>query len=611
MRSLLVEFHRFGKLNVGLLREGDAYLVAAASQPVCEVEMPLDYERFVDLMKPLRYKEAGADRAAALEELGGVITTLLAATHLADLEPEAFPLQLDLVVNAAELAALPFEAALDEQGQPLVVRGKNPIILTRRVRHTFAEKLPDWPARVRVLFAWAAPGAAVPHDAHETALRKAFSSWIPPDGPLGTEVDLSGVLEVLPQASLQSIRQACERAVEKKQPFTHVHLLGHGYPVVKPPKQMFGLALHDAEDSEQLYAATPEEIAQALEPLQGRAGVLTLAACDSANASNTFIPRRSIAHELHLCGFPVVIASQFPLTIPGSTVLIETFYSQLLAGTDVRDALYQARCALFENAATALHDWASVVSYVRLPEGYGDHLPALRLEAALTSLKAIQSWTDDLISSSSADSTRFERLEQLLLKTLKRLESFRTEQGRLTKGIVEENLGLLGSAEKRLAELYFQWGVRTGSPEHDGKMRAALKQSHTWYRQAFDGNLSHHWTGVQCLSLEVVLEGRISNPRRWHAAVLAAELAAAKPDEVWAWGSLAELYLLGPAAGVENQDGEALTALATLKQRATDPFAVQTTVRQLRRYVDWWTAANGFMEPSYLPAAATRLINAI
>ena len=66
MRSVLVEFHRLNDLNTGMLRQGDPYLAAAASQPVRQFPMPLDQADLLDLMQALRYQTDGADRQAAL-----------------------------------------------------------------------------------------------------------------------------------------------------------------------------------------------------------------------------------------------------------------------------------------------------------------------------------------------------------------------------------------------------------------------------------------------------------------------------------------------------------------------------------------------------------------
>jgi len=65
MRSLLVEFFRFGKVE-GLLRKGDKYVFAAGNREVCDVEMPLDYVEFFKYMVALRYKTDAAARRNAL-----------------------------------------------------------------------------------------------------------------------------------------------------------------------------------------------------------------------------------------------------------------------------------------------------------------------------------------------------------------------------------------------------------------------------------------------------------------------------------------------------------------------------------------------------------------
>ena len=586
MRSLLIEFHRFGKFDTGLLREGDHYLVAPASHAVRDVTMPLDYRDFLKLMKALRYQQGAEARRVALGDISGIVSTLLGSKDLADLTEGEFPLQLDLVVNGAELAALPFEAAIDSEGQAMLV-GKHPVIVTRRVRGEFAETLQRWPAKARVLFVWACPkelNSSVPSEKHEAALRKALVSWTPQDG----QADISGVLQVLAGASLASIREACQKAVKDKMPFTHVHLLAHGCPVGEGFETMFGLALHENLGSDEMQPATPEQIADALTPPGCATNVLTLAACDSSNDENTIMPDRSIAYELHVRGIPVVIASQFPLTIPGSTLLIEKFYYDLLEGADVRMALHAARCLLHEKQEIARHDWASVVAYVRLPEGYTEYLPSVRLEAVLSSLKAVQKRSDYLILSGAKDLARFESLIVLLRTNLLKLESFLITA---KKGAREENLGLLGSAEKRLAELHF--ACRQQEP-----MLQALERSRTRYREGYDTNLSHHWTGVQFLSLEAVLSGKIGDPHRWSAALVASQVDA-QTGEIWAWGSLAELYLLASMAGFGDQTGKAREAIVEMKARVArsekkDLFPLESTARQLRRYTDWWTAANGF-----------------
>jgi hypothetical protein len=428
----------------------------------------------------------------------------------------------------------------------------------------------------------------------------------------------TAVLATLAKTTLERLAEACRTAVEEKKPFTHVHLLAHGYPVEQAHRQRFGVALHD--EGGDLHAVTPEEIEQALKPLVGHTVVVTLATCDAANLTNTITPKRSIAHGLHELGFPVVVASQFPLTVPGSNIVVETFYKALLGGQDVRIALHQARLALYEKRQTTAHDWASLVGYVRLPEGYADHLLDVRLESVLASLKTIQGWSDSLVSQGGRDAALLERVAEELQRRIGGLLGF-LKDGETTgrRGVFEEHSGLLGSAEKRLAEACYARS-RLGEDAHWKQlMREALLRSRDWYRQGSQRNLSHHWTGVQQLSLEAALEGRIAHPGHWHAAVAAADIDRGNPrpdDVIWAFGSLAELYLLAPLAGQSVPADSAQHALAQMKALVRahpdgDTFPLESTARQFRRYGDWWTSANGFFPGrSDLAAEAGTLIQA-
>jgi len=337
--------------------------------------------------------------------------------------------------------------------------------------------------------------------------------------------------------------------------------------------------------------------------LVGHTVVVTLATCDAANLTNTITSRRSIAHGLHELGFPVVVASQFPFTVPGSSLMVETFYKVLLEGQDVRIALHQARLALYEKRQTTGHDWASLVGYVRLPEGYADHLLDIRLESVLASLKKIQAWSDSLVSQGCKDAALLEDVATKLRDRIEALGAILEESGKTSRrGVLEEILGLLASAEKRHAENCFTRGRLDADARWERPMREGLQRSRDWYRKAYLHNLSHYWTGVQQLSLEAALEGRIVKPGHWHAAMAAADIdrESARPaDVVWALGSLAELCLLAPLAGQSLPANAAKDALSRMKalvlaQPGGDTFPLESTARQFRRYVDWWTSANGF-----------------
>lgn len=616
MRSLLFEFHRFNDLRTGDLREGDPYLIAAASQPVRQFPLPIGHADFLDLMIDLRYQSGAAARETALKTIGPLVTSILNTSSVPDLESGEFPLQLDLVVNAAELAALPFEAVMDGAGQPLLVQAERPIELTRRVRHGFAESGAPWPARPRVLFVWASPPGVneVPHEAHLTALCKALERWLPIQDEAGSAPDLGGVLTTLPEASLAKLTEVCAAsATAPEGAFTHVHILAHGYPVGRAHRARFGMALHAADGD--LDAVLPEAITEALAPLKGRTVVVTLATCDAANVTNTLIPEKSIAHELHVAGFPVVVASQLPLTVPGSNLMVERFYRAVVAGGDVRTALHDARRALYDNRARTGHDWVSLVGYVRLPEGYAEHLKEVRLRMALAALNTVQKYSDKLVQRADASEAHFEGIAQLLGERIEELETFLRDPSKRPE-VLGENRGLLGSSEKRLAENHFERFRRFGGDDRRQAMHDALRRSRDWYRQEYQANLSNHWAGVQYLALEAVLDGRIEDQNYWYAAVAAARIACANPKEYWAQGSLLELHLLAPLAAQPFGEDAASATLAQLKERvascASDRFPLESTERQLRRYTSWWTNANGFFpRRADLSREAERLIQTL
>lgn len=600
MRSLRLEFLRLNDLATGIWRQGDPYLVAAGNdEPIRQFTSPLEHETFLDLVRALRYQEDAQARESALGEIGAIAAGLLGTANLTGLATGSYPLHVDLVVNPAEVAALPFEAAVDAEGQPLFARADREVVLTRRVRHVFAEAAVRWPARPRVLYAWAAPPGAgdVPAEAHEATLRAALAPWLPADG---TD-DHGDVFRVVGETTLARLAEVCRTAAEQERPFTHVHLLAHGYPVGSAHKQHFGIALH-ADDGD-LHAVTPEDIAKALAPLVGHAVVVTLATCDSANLTNTVVARRSVAHTLHQAGFPVVVASQFPLTVPGSNLMVGNFYEALLAGKDARIALHRTRVALHGARQRTGHDWASLVGYLRLPEGYAEHLLDVRLESVLASLKAIQARSDLLVERNVEDASALERVAADLRDRLAGLMGFlRDSEARGRRGVVEEHMGLIGSAEKRFAEVCFARSLQGDDAPWKQRSRDALRRSRDGYTRAYRRNLSHHWTGIQQLSLEALLDGRIGDRHLWHAVVAAAEIerkSTSARDAIWALGSLAEAYLLAPLAGEQPPADAARLALAEMKERldaqpVRDPFPLESTARQMRRYVNWWTNANGF-----------------
>lgn len=600
MRSQLIEFFRFNAQATGILRKGDRYLLVQGDEPACEVCVTIEHADFMELLDLLRYGRQADDagRQRALSELANAVNAMLGSVA-----PPPGALQVDLVTNAAELAALPFELAADANGNPIFAVSDPPLILTRRVRRGSHGERPVWWSKPRVLFAVASPpgaGDPVPFESHLDALRAALKPWIEPLKGFPEAIpDERSVLKVLREASPEGIRQAAQAAIDEGHPFTHLHILAHGCAIGTGWKQRFGLAMHDRQDASQLARISPGDLCAELEPIAEHLVVVTLAACDGGNQANSIAGGGSMAHELHSSGIPVVVASQFPLTFAGSADFTRVFYRRMLVGDDVRDALQATRSDLHQKYAQIGHDWASLVAYVQLPEDYQDRLATVGLQAELASLKTGQLWSDHLVNNDVRDPGAFEEVADRLQERIENLQKFQHQYGaRMSAATRDENLGLLGSAEKRLAELYFHRAA-LGDDTTGGQSRSrlALERSRGWYANTFTRNLSHHWSGVQALALEAALTGHISRAGRWYAAREAAETDNANPEEKWASGTLAELYLLAPLIGLGShldEAGRMLRELVARGRRSGDNFPIESTERQLKRYTNWWTKEDGY-----------------
>jgi ribosomal protein L20 len=625
MRSILVEFARFKNLGTGILRDGDDYLRSITGHRVHQVRIPIDQHAFNRLMNSLRYVYKDRhEYDAAFKKLSSLVTNLLRRQDdmdagellerlkssrdegdesllrqvaklltqhdsgrllgegplLEEIKGNSDKLQqIDLVTNAAELSALPFEAAMADDGEPLFLNG-NGVVLTRRVRGVFRDTTPRWPATPKVLFIWSAAGGSVPHEQHREALLDALEPWLPPRKRENAFVEIG-------DAKYRDIEK-----ITREDGFTHCHLLAHGQQIGRQDDKRFGIALdHPVEGADVI---TPDDLCRALEGIRSSAVVVTLAACDAGNQTDVINPDKSIAHLLHSSGFPVVIASQLPLTKFGSEILTRRFYGDLLKGLDVREALHHTREALYRKRSSAGHDWVSLVGYVQLPEGYGDFLEQVRLESHLNSLENLRSRAEAL-ALDGASREAFEAIAGDLKREIVTLNDLLAQTQ--DEKALDENRGLLGSAEKRLAELLFR---HIGDDSAKADSREALSRACNWYREAFDANPSQHWCGVQYLALHAAITGELDS-KKWKTAYRAAEVARARPDEYWALGSLAELALLGRLTG-ETTDETAATYLQEMKHRyravqSREPEAdnpLQSTELQLRRYEAWWSTANGF-----------------
>lgn len=626
MRSIKMDFVRGGG-DTSVLTKGMTYHVVIASTQHRQFSSPLDQESFLDALAALRYDQAFTEdqRQEALNRLATEVTKILDPPVS---ETETDGLQIDLVTNARELWALPFEAARAADGQPLFARRTPAIVLTRRAAQPFAERLSRWPPKPRVLFAWASPGWAsashVPAASHKDALLKALQPWVDPIEGLSVLVGLEdSVLTTIKDASLSAIEQACREAEAKGRPYSHVHLLAHGAAIETPGlphRTRYGIALNADDDK----PTAPESIVNVLRPprasgapIQHLPVVVTLAICDAGNAVNTIIQSGGLAQELHRAGVPIVLASQLPLTFDGSEIVTREFYQGWLSGKDVRDVLHRTRVALYESQ-NAGHDWVSLVAYVHLQEGYADYVFSVRLASELAALETATKYADTLLDQNITDPVQIDqvidRLQQCALRLEASLDELDAGAPRTRIDIVQENAGLLGSALKRYAEL-LAWRATVAPLDRDrwlGESRAAVVKARDVYKAGFLRNTSHHWTGVQYLALDAVLTGQISRIEHWYASYVAA--AAQRDDEVsgkedthaWALGSIVEMQLLAnldsrlsaKAAEAERSLEQLVVIVKASPKLFPGEFPIKSTSRQLNRYVDWWTKANGFFAES-------------
>jgi len=606
--STTIEFHRFNGEPGVLLKDARYIRTCGYQKPADEVVVRIEPKVLRRSLNQLRYRfnRTSESEASAQQLLGAEAENFLPASQLCPAE-EAGLHQLDIVTHASELRAYPFEAIYATAGAYLESPDKG-VVLTRRIRSEFSYTVPPWPAVPSVLFVHAQLDHDLSQeliDAHRVALTEALAPW-------GNAEDLEKrkLLVVREIDSVEALAQA--RGLGS---FSYIHILAHGARVAEEDMEEdeteWGLRLGRADTD----AAPPKAIAGALKPVDEHPLVVTLAACDSATADRTELGNSSLVETLHRNGIPVVVASQFPLTKPGSITLTREFYSRLLSGTDVRVALHAARVALREEARQVderRHDWLSLVGYVRLPaEGYSQYLKAFGLRVQLHMLEAARKDAELLIAENPPRRDSFDNVEHRLRDRIAQLLSCKDAlAGDRDSALQAECMGLLASGCKSLAELRFLQAKHfpEDKSRFDGLGRAALEDALKWYSESYRQDLSRHWHGIQKLALEAALTGRIADPMELMFVRRVAQRACeAKPSEYWACGTLAEATLLGTLAPEGFDLAGAQAALSQLRERsAGDPndngFAVKSTRRQLERYVNWWTEGNG-----YFPGRASDL----
>ncbi|EYF00911.1 CHAT domain-containing protein [Chondromyces apiculatus] len=668
IRTVTLELLRHGPANNQLLSTLTPYLALCGNHDAETVQVGFEHVQLMRRMRALRYEEGSRQARAALSEAADEVGRLIASIRSLTAELSSAPrsdrglVHLRLVLSASELSLLPFElvtapSGFPGQGQALCLQTVMPLALTREVRRVAAATV-RWPAVPRILVVAAAPRGAqgvggrpispVPLRAHLLAIRRALAPWLVTNAP----EEFGRHVTVLPEATLAEVREACAAT-----PFTHVHVLAHGYGSDEDGELRYGLAFHRDEDRTQVDVVSGSRLAAALRchpnavegTELGSPTVVTVASCDSGNVGSVVAQGASVAHELHEAGIPLVLASQFPLSVRGSAILAEVVYRRLLRGDDPRLLVHDVRQELHVTCPDT-HDWAAIVAYAALPPDIEAQVKQARFQRARRAVDTVMARLDRAQRPSEED---LHTLEAVMHSFEAAVPDEDTPAQRV------KAYGLLASAKKRAALLYHGgpvWPLITGggasmamvmralpggslppppapggpaSVEGDVRplraqlaSRTALEEARSYYMRAFRMTGNEPWSIVQWLALTAAIDPledthtQESFADRWTAARVIAEDTLALPavqQVVWAHSALAELYVLAQVLPEGHRGRHEMRALAErhvddlLALVAEEPypnarFDAYSLVRQLLRYAEWW-----WRERPYLRALPTAL----
>ena len=417
-KTVSLELLRDGPSHNQLLSPLTVYLAACQNRPPESLRLAIEHRDFLRWQGGLTYadgglgkrgraREASAESAPrgssrsrldAIDDATKAVTGVLGSIRalIAELASEPCDWRhIHLVLDAAELGALPFELAhaapgLMVEGERLFLQQNARVTLTRQTRRV-ANSVVDWPVRPRILCVVA--DGDLPVDAHVLALRQAIDPWIgwndsdsfetpgidrAPRAEVSDEQreenpetlrenrrrEAQQMLTVIVGASLEDV----SRETRTTQ-YTHVHILAHGAPLddVGPGQTLYGLCFRgerggmDVVDGDRLESALRSTHACS------HPTVVTVATCEGASVSGGILgPGASVAHALHAKGIPLIVSAQFPLTKGASAIFTEMMYAGILRGEDPRKVVHAIRRELFV-AYPDTHDWASLVVYASFP----------------------------------------------------------------------------------------------------------------------------------------------------------------------------------------------------------------------------------------------------
>lgn len=333
---------------------------------------PLDFTPESEGLERASYAMAGL-----LDSIPTLATELGPHTDPASNDPEVPRAHLRVVMAPLELASLPLECArapLGFRGAGLFLTRDLGVSITREIQR-YPTQWHSWRDRPRILLASTDADPNVPLAANVAAIMKALRAHLGWHDHEAKEA--SEYLQVRPKITLDELAAELAAARSRDRDYTHIHLLGHGV-VQRDELCRASVGIEFQRKDRTRHFVSGEELATALRPCGGAPpSTLTLAVCDGGGTMDVLSPTGSIAHHLHANGFPLVIASQFPLTFEGSVVMTETFYTEVLKGKDPRHALYCTRRALHTRVRRS-PDWAALLAYASFSDDIERQIDASR-----------------------------------------------------------------------------------------------------------------------------------------------------------------------------------------------------------------------------------------
>lgn len=275
------------------------------------------------------------------------------AQAIAAATQRSLPVLLTVRSAAAELYTLPWELLpLEATGQCV---GELPGLLIRYEwpeTHTVPLKRARDASRRRLLVAWSAAAGEVPASEHVDAMGAACraAGW-----------DFKPGRDVIPHASVGKLADALDQATSEGAPVVALHLLCHAGRAGRT----WGLMLNGEETDEEGVAVDSWRLRQLLAPHADTLRLVVVAACGSAHGREF----DSVAQALHRAGIQSVVASRFPLSVPGAIRAAQTLYEAVLAQqATLEDAFLLTRKQLARDAVRL--DWAGLQLYARSADGH-------------------------------------------------------------------------------------------------------------------------------------------------------------------------------------------------------------------------------------------------